>query len=93
MTKAETIAQYYGWVKEVVNAIRGSNGKIDDVNMIRKALRTILFIYAIRVSAIQKLRCTLGNNLTLEGLIGSITTFELSKFDNFTPTIELNFKS
>lgn len=36
----------------------------------------------------------LGNDLTLEGVIGGLTTFEMSNFDNFTPTsIEFDFKS
>ena len=56
-------------MKEQVNAIRGDTGKINDETMIRKVLRTLLPIYAIRVLAIQELRCTTGNNLTLEGLI------------------------
>ncbi len=46
--------------------------------MISKVLRTLLPIYAMRVFVIQELRCTDGSNLTLEGLIGRITTFELS---------------
>ena len=45
----------------------------------------LLPIYAIRVSAIQKLRCIVGSSLTLEAFIGRLTTFELSNFDNFTP--------
>ena len=43
----------------------------------------MLPICVIRVSAIQELRCTPSSNLTLEGLVGRLTTFELSNFDNF----------
>ena len=39
------------------------------------------------------MRCILGNNLTLEGLVGRITTFELSNFDNYKlESIESTFK-
>ena len=40
MIEGETIAQYFGQVKEVVNSIRGANGKIDDDIFIKKVLRT-----------------------------------------------------
>ena len=53
--------------------------------MLSKVLRTLLPIYAIRVFAIQELRCIPRNDLTLEGLVGRLTTFELSKFDNYKP--------
>ena len=57
-------------------------------------MRTLLPIYAIRFFAIQELRCTPGNTLTLEGVVGRLTTFEMSNFDNYTPTtIEFSFKS
>ena len=62
--------------------------------MLRKVLRTLLPISTIRVFAIQELRCILGNNLTLEGLVGRLTTFELSNFDNYKPeSLESAFKA
>lgn len=48
-------------------------------------MRALLPICAIRFFSIQEPRYTTGNNLTLKGLIGRITTFELSNFDNFNP--------
>ena len=82
MEKGETVAQYVARIKEVVSVIRGADGPIDDDTVLSKVLRTLLPIYAIRVFAIQELRCISRNNLTLEGLVGRLTTFELSKFDN-----------
>ena len=62
--------------------------------MIRKVLRTLLLIYVIRVFTIQELRCTSSNILTLESVIGRLTNFEISNFDNYTlATIESSFKS
>ena len=63
--------------------IRGANGIIDDDTVLSKVLRTLLQIYAIRVSSIQELRCIPGSNLTLEGLVGNLIAFKLSNFDNF----------
>ena len=82
MEEGENVAQYVARIKEVVNVIRGATGKIDDDILLRKILRTLLAIYAIRVFSIQELRCILGNDLSFEGLVGRLTTFELSNFDN-----------
>ena len=82
MLDSETIYQYCIRVKYVVNAIRGANGIIEDENMVRKFLRTLLFKYDIRFSTIQELRCIPGNVITLEGLVGRLTNFELYNFEN-----------
>ena len=93
MEEGENIAQYVARIKEVVSAIKGSTSSIDDDTMLSKVLRKFLAIYAIRVFAIQELRCIAGNNLTLEGLVGRLTDFELSNFDNYKPgAIESSFK-
>ena len=52
MMEGENIVQYYTRVKEVVNDIQGENKIIEDETMIRKVLRTLLSICAIRVSTI-----------------------------------------
>lgn len=75
MKEGENIVQYYGRVKEVVNSIIGARGIINDETMIRKVLRTLLHIYAIRVSTNQELGYAPGNDLTLDWLIGRLTTF------------------
>ena len=94
MEEGENIAQYVARIKEVVSAIKGATSKIDDDTMLRKLLITLLPIYAIRVSTIQELRCISGNDLTLEGLVGRLTAFELSNFDNYKlESIESAFKA
>lgn len=81
-------------MKEVVSAIRSLGGQLDDDIINKKYLRTLLPIYAIRVSAIQELRCVLGNTLTFEGIVGRLTTFELSNFDNYKlENLESTFKA
>ena len=94
MKEGEIVAQNSSRIKEVVNAIRGVGGIIFDETIINKVLWTLLPIYAIRISTIQELRCILGNVLTLDSLIGRLTTFELSNFDNYSHvSIECSFKS
>ena len=70
-------------VQEVVSAIRSLGGQLQEETISRKYLRTLLPIYSIRVSAIQGLRCVPGNTLSFEGIIGRLTAFELSNFDNY----------
>ena len=48
----ENIAKYVERIKANVNAIKASSGKIKEEIVISKVLRTLLPIYAIRVSAI-----------------------------------------
>ena len=94
MEEGENIAQYVARIKEFSSAIKGATSQIDDDTMLRKVLRSLLSIYAIRVFAIQELRCILGNNITLEGLVGRLTTFELSNYDNYKPkSLESSFKA
>ena len=93
MEENENVVQYGARVKEVVSAIRCLGGTLDEDTVNSKYLRTFLPIYAIRVSAIQELRCIPGNNLTLEGIIGRFTAFELSNFDNYKlENVESSFK-
>jgi hypothetical protein len=94
MEEHENAVQYGARVKEVVSTIRCLGGTLDNDIVNSKYLRTLLPIYAIRVSAIQELRCIPGNDLSLEGIIGRLTAFELSNFDNYKPDkIESAFKA
>ena len=94
MEEGENIAQYVSRIIEVVSAIRSVVGHLDDDTALSKVLRTLLPIYAIRVSAIQELRCILEKKLTIEGLVGRLTTIELSNFDNYKPkSLESTFKA
>ena len=77
-------------MKEVVSAIRSLRGQLLEETVCRKYLRTLLPIYDIRVSSIQEFRPIPGNTLSFEGIIGRLTTFELSNFDNYKPE---NFES
>ena len=75
MDEGEHIAQYASRIKEVVSAIRSIAILLDDEIVLSKVLRTFLPIYAIRVSSIQELRCIPEIKLSLEGIVGRITTF------------------
>ena len=67
----------------MVSAIRSLGGQLSEEIVCSKYLRTFLPIIAIRISAIQELRCILGNILSFEEIIGKLTAFELSNFDNY----------
>ena len=50
MQEGENVAQYFSRIKAIVNAIRGSTGKIDDDTILRNFLRALFPIFAFRVS-------------------------------------------
>ena len=85
MREDENIAKYVDRIKACVSAIRASRGDIKEETVISKVLRTLLPIYAIRVSAIQERRCEANHKINLEAIVGRLTAFELDNFDNYVP--------
>lgn len=66
----------------MVNAIKGAGEDTHEETMMNNILRNLLPIYAIRVFSIQELKCTPCNDLLLDILIGRLSAFQLSNFDN-----------
>lgn len=92
MREGENIMQYTNRIKEVVHTIRGLDGVINEDTMVSKILRTLFPIYAIKIFAIHENRSTPNNTLTLDNLIGKLTTFELNNYDNsVVPNVESTF--
>ena len=85
MREDENIAKYVERVKANVSAIKASGGEIKDETVVSNVLRTLLPIYAIRVSTIQERRCETNHKITLDALVGRLTTFELDNYDNYVP--------
>ena len=56
MEEGENVARYVSRIKEVGSVIRSDDGHLDDETVLRKVLRALLPIYAIRVLAIQELQ-------------------------------------
>ena len=79
MREDENIAKYVEIIEASVSVIRASRGKIEDIIIVSKVLRTLLPIYAIRVLAIQEMRCDPNNQISLDALVGRLTSFELDK--------------
>lgn len=86
MREDENIAKYSDRIKANVCAIKASREKIEDETMVSKFLRTLLPIYAIRVSEIQEMRCNPKNDITLDAVVGILTTFEKDNYDNYVPS-------
>ena len=53
MREYKNIAKYVERIKASVSEIKASRGDIQETTIVRKVLRTLLPIYAIRVSTIQ----------------------------------------
>ena len=96
MREDKNITKYVERIKASVSAIRALGGKIEDETIVSKVLRTLLPIYVIRVSAIQERRCEENYNITLDALVGRLTTFKLDNYENYVPTsknIESTFEA
>ena len=85
MREDENIANYVERIKANVSAIKEFGGDSEDTNVVRKVLRNLLRIYMIRVSSIEEMRCDPNNKLTLDALVGRLTSFELDNYDNYVP--------
>lgn len=88
----EVASQYDNKIKEVVSAIKSTRGVISSEEVVSKVLRTLLLIYAIRVSIIHELKAMPSNVLSLDALIIRQTPFELSNFDNSIPIVVNSLK-
>ena len=69
MREDENIAKYVERIKASVNAIRASGGEIKEETIVSKILKTLLPIYAVRVSSIQEVRCDPNNKIGLDSLV------------------------
>ena len=86
MREDENITKYVERIKSSVIAIKAFGGDIKEEIVVSKVLRTLLPIYAIRVFSILEMRCDPNNKLTLDALVGRLTTSELDNFDNYVPS-------
>ena len=55
MNEDETVSKYFSRVEELVNAMRGLGGKIEEVPLVQKILRSLLDRFNPKVSAIEEL--------------------------------------
>ena len=83
MREDDNIAKYVKRIKASVSAIRASGGDIKEETIVSKILKTLLPIYAIRVSSIQEKRCDPNNKIGLDALVGRLVAFKLDNFDNY----------
>ena len=52
-----------------MSTIKSSREDIEEKIVVRKVLKTLLPIYAIRVSTIQEMICDLNNKINLDALV------------------------
>lgn len=88
----DIIYQYGTWVKEIIAAIKGACEIIEGNTVVSKMLRTLPNRYAIRVCTIQELRIIDKRNMSIDSLIGRLTTFKLSNCENSQLTSEVSFQ-
>lgn len=75
MFEGENIQKYGQRIKDIVGEIKSAGGKVEDAIVISKVLRTLLLVYAIGVAAIQELKSIDKTKVTIDSIIGKLTTF------------------
>lgn len=93
MVEGETIQQYGIRIKTIVRDIKSAGGKMEDSTMVRKVMRSLLPVYAIRVVAIQELRSIDKSKVSLDSIIVKLPTYELNSFDGSVQKTESTFKA
>lgn len=61
--------------------------------MVRKVLRSLLSVYAIKFAAIQELRSIDKTKVSLDSIIAKLTTYELNSFDGSVQKTQSAFKA
>jgi hypothetical protein len=92
MNEKEDIATYFLRVDRVVNAIRRLGEEIDESLVVQKVLRSLLFKYDAKVSAIEETRDL--TKMTMDELHGSLITYEMrTGTESDQPNNEATFKA
>ncbi|XP_057870879.2 uncharacterized protein LOC131077401 [Cryptomeria japonica] len=94
MKDDEKVAEYFLWIDEVVNGMRGLGEEVDEFTVVKKEIRTLLPKYETKVSSLEEKKNF--NKLTLDDLQGTLTAFEMrtNKVDNASSLLkETAFKT
>ena len=86
MREDENIAKDSDRIKANFCYMKASGGKIEDERVVSGFIRTLLPKYVIKVSTIQEMRCNPKNDITLDVVVGRLTTFELDNYDKYVPS-------
>lgn len=73
----ENIESYIHWVNEIVSAIKGMDGKIEESEVVRKVMLTLPKCYKPKKYAIEESHDI--DKYTLDQLYGSLSAFEIAK--------------
>ena len=90
MKEEENIGEYLLRVDEVVNAIRSIGGELEEITVVKKALRTLPMKYDSKTSTLEE-RDDLSS-MTMDQLHGILTTYEMITGQNKTSKGEAAFK-
>jgi hypothetical protein len=91
MNDDETVRKYFLRVEELVNIMKGLGETIDDTFLVRKILRSLPDRFNPKVSAIEELDDL--KNLTMDQLLGTLTTYEMRIVKEKPTTREASFKA
>jgi hypothetical protein len=90
MNEDEIVSKYFLRVEELVNAMKGLGEKFEESLLVQKILRSLLDKFNPKVSAIEELNDL--KNLSIDQLLGTLTTYEMRISKDKSITREASFK-
>ncbi|XP_059064356.1 uncharacterized protein LOC131856547 [Cryptomeria japonica] len=91
MKEYETIESYFLRIDEVVNSRRGLGETIDEKDVVRKVIRTLLPKFETKVSTLEEKKSF--STMTLDNLQTTLTTYEMRIGSNPSTSKETAFKA
>jgi hypothetical protein len=91
MDEDETISKYFLHIEELVNTMKGLGENIDEPFLVQKVLRSLPDRFNSKVSAIEEI--TDLKTLTLDQLLGTLTSYEMIITKGKSTTREAYFKA
>ena len=90
MEEDEKTTNYFLWIDEVVNTIRGLDDIIEDSSIMNKVLRTFPKTFDPKVSSLEERKDL--DSITLDKMHGIVTTYEMRIEINQSPKREPTFE-
>jgi hypothetical protein len=90
MNEDETVSKYLLRVEELVNVMKGLGEKFEESILVQNILRSLLDKFNSKVSAIEELNDL--KNMSIDQLIGTLTTYEMRINKDKSITREASFK-
>ena len=83
MRENENAEDYLVKIEEIASAIRGLGEKMEDIDVVKKVLRSLLDKFDSKISTIEEAKDI--NKYTMDDIHGALVAYEMRKVENNNP--------